>query len=113
MLVLWRMGTFILMGVGVQEDPMVRRTHLYQNQVVILSENQWFQMDLGPPTLINGIVTKGRGDKKNWVTSYSVSYSNDTQIWFYYKDSNILDAKVDNDSLPQNYHVSCVKCISH
>jgi len=51
-------------------------------------------MDLGPPTLINGIVTKGRGDKKNWVTSYSISYSNDTKIWFYYKDANHLEAKV-------------------
>ena len=113
MLVRWRMDTFILMVAGVQEGPMVRTTYQYQNLVVMLSENQWFQMDLGPPTLVNGIVTKGRGDKKNWVTSYSVSYSNDTQIWFYYKDSNILDAKVDNESLSQNYHVSRVKRISH
>ena len=64
-------------------------------------------MDLGPPKLINGIVTKGRGDKKNWVTSYSISYSNDTKIWFYYKDANHLEAKVDNHSVSQNYHVSC------
>jgi len=67
--------------------------------------HQWLQMDLGPPTLINGIVTKGRGDKKNWVTSYSISYSNDTKIWFYYKDANHLEAKVDNRSVSQNYHV--------
>ena len=52
-------------------------------------------------------MTKGRGDKKNWVTSYSVSYSNDTKIWFYYKDANHLEAKVDNSSVSQNYHVSC------
>ena len=64
-------------------------------------------MDIGPPTLINGMVTRGRGDKKNWVTSYSVSYSNDTKIWFYYKDANHLEAKVDNRSVSQNYHVSC------
>ena len=42
------------------------------------------------------ISAKGRGDKKNWVTSYSVSYSNDTKIWFYYKDANHLEAKVEN-----------------
>ena len=59
------------------------------------SEHQWLQLDLGPPTLVTGIVTKGRGDKRNWVTSYSVSYSNDTKIWFYYKDANHLEAKVD------------------
>ena len=63
-------------------------------------------MDLGPPTLINGIVTKGRGDKKNWVTSYTVSYSNDTNIWYYYKDAVQLGAKVDNSSVSQTYHVS-------
>ena len=72
-------------------------------------DHQWLQMDLGPPTLVTGIVTKGRGDKKNWVTSYSVSYSNDTKIWFYYKDANHLEAKVDNTSRTGggNYHVSC------
>jgi hypothetical protein len=64
-------------------------------------------MDLGPATLVNGIVTRGRGDKKNWVTSYSLSYSNDTQIWFYYKDANHLEAKVANASAsPQTFHVS-------
>lgn len=58
------------------------------------------------------ISAKGRGDKKNWVTSYSVSYSNDTKIWFYYKDANHLEAKVDNRSVSGggkifgNYHVS-------
>ena len=52
-------------------------------------------------------MTKGRGDKKNWVTSYSVSFSNDTKLWFYYKDANHLEAKVDNSSVSQNYHVSC------
>jgi hypothetical protein len=31
---------------------------------------------------------------QNWVTSYSLSYSNDTNIWFYYKDPNLLEAKV-------------------
>ena len=64
-------------------------------------------MDLGPPKLVTGIVTKGRGDKKNWVTSYSISYSNDTKIWFYYKDANHLEAKVDNHSVSQHFHVSC------
>ena len=41
------------------------------------------------------------------MTSYSLSYSNDTQIWFYYKDANHLEAKVDNSSASQqNFHVS-------
>jgi len=57
-------------------------------------ENQWLQVDLGPPTLVTGIITRGRGDKKNWVISYSLSFSNDTNLWFYYKDANHLEAKV-------------------
>ena len=80
---------------------------------VVIADHQWLQLDLGPPTLVTGIVTKGRGDKKNWVTSYSLSYSNDTKIWFYYKDANHLEAKVspNNGSLSSgsgsgNYHVS-------
>ena len=48
------------------------------------------------------------------MTSYSLSYSNDTKIWFYYKDANHLEAKVDpnNGSVMSsslgsgNYHVS-------
>ena len=63
-------------------------------------------MDLGPPTLVTGIVTKGRADKRNWVTSYSVSYSNDTKIWFYYKDANHLEAKVARAGYGNIYHVS-------
>ena len=35
---------------------------------------------------------------QNWVTSYSLTYSNDTNIWFYYKDANHLEAKVAGQS---------------
>jgi len=54
------------------------------------------QFDVGPPTLVTGLVTKGRGDggKKHWVTRFRISYSNDTKVWFYYKDASHLDVKV-------------------
>jgi len=72
------------------------------------NEHQWLQLDLGPATLVTGVVTRGRGDKKNWVTSYSLSYSNDTNLWFYYKDANHLEAKVEsqwsNGSLESGAH---------
>jgi len=58
------------------------------------NEHQWLQLDLGPATRVTGVLTRGRRDKRNWVTSYSLSYSNDTNIWFYYKDANHLEAKV-------------------
>lgn len=57
--------------------------------------DQWLQFDIGPPTLVTGLVTKGRGDssKKHWVTKFHVSYSNDSQDWHFYKE-NGLDIKV-------------------
>jgi len=65
-------------------------------RAVLVAVNQWLQFDIGPPTLITGLITKGRGDtgKKHWVTRYKVSYSNDSQIWYYYKDASHLEPKV-------------------
>lgn len=53
-------------------------------------------MDIGPPTTITGVVTKGRGDtgRKQWVTKYTISYSNDSTTWTFYKDSLNLETKV-------------------
>lgn len=53
-------------------------------------------MDVGPPTLITGLVTRGRGDsgKKHWVTRFRISYSNDSKTWIFYKDASHLDIKV-------------------
>ncbi|KAK2183079.1 hypothetical protein NP493_324g03010 [Ridgeia piscesae] len=57
--------------------------------------HQWLQFDVGPPTLVTGLVTKGRGDtkRKHWVTRFRLSYSNDTTTWLYYKDATHLDPK--------------------
>lgn len=57
--------------------------------------NQWIQFDVGPPTKITGVVTKGRSDtrRKHWTTSYKMSYSNDSINWFYYRDASHLDPK--------------------
>ena len=72
---------------------------------IFFADRQWLELDLGPPTTVTGLVTRGRGDKKHWVTSYSMSYSNDSQVWYYYKDANHLEAKVSNGSTSQ-FHVS-------
>ncbi|PAA85148.1 hypothetical protein BOX15_Mlig000773g3, partial [Macrostomum lignano] len=55
----------------------------------IINSNQWLQLDLGPPTKVTGLVTKGRGDGKGnaWVTAYRIAYSNDERLWTYYKDA--------------------------
>jgi lactadherin len=69
---------------------------------------QWLQFDIGPPTLVTGLVTKGRGDgpKKHWVTKFRVSYSNDTHVWHYYKENslNIKDFGGNVDREFDRYH---------
>ncbi|ESO03287.1 hypothetical protein HELRODRAFT_80599, partial [Helobdella robusta] len=52
-------------------------------------DTQWLQFDVGPPTLITGLITKGRseGKKRAWVTNFKISFSNDSNGWHYYSDS--------------------------
>lgn len=57
------------------------------------NDREWLQFDLGPPTTITGLVTRGQGDRKRYVTSYGMSYSNDSVNWYQYKDSNHIDSK--------------------
>lgn len=62
----------------------------------------WLQLDIGPPTLVTGVVTKGRGDtgRKQWVTRYRLSYTNDSESqWHVYKDEVNLEQKY----MPQYY----------
>ena len=59
-----------------------------------ISDHQWLQFDLGPATQVTGMVTRGQGDRKRFVTSYTMAYSNDSVTWYEYKDSNHLEAKV-------------------
>ncbi|KAK4467407.1 hypothetical protein MN116_008800 [Schistosoma mekongi] len=56
---------------------------------------QWLQVDVGPPTLITGVILKSRGDVKNsqYVTRFKLSYSNDTRLWYFYKDAAPLDPR--------------------
>jgi len=64
--------------------------------VIDAIDEQWLQLDIGPPTLITGMVTRGRGDtgRKHWVTRFRLSYSNDSQHWSFYKDATHLQPKV-------------------
>lgn len=71
----------------------------------LFTGNQWLQLDIGPPTLITAVVTKGRGDtgRKQWITNYRISYSNDSIDWTFYTDSLNLEKKVKvYDSLEEN-----------
>ena len=59
-------------------------------------DGEWLEVDIGHPTLVTGVVTKGRGDSKRqqWVTLYWLSYSNDSVNWYFYKDGNHLGERI-------------------
>jgi len=59
------------------------------NGVYTVTANQWLQLDVGPATLVTGVVTRGRSDgrRRHWVTKYRLSYSNDSETWHFYKQS--------------------------
>ena len=65
-----------------------------QEKYSFILDHEWLQFDLGPPTTVTGLITRGQGDKKRYVTSYSMSYSNDSSTWHFYKDANHLESKV-------------------
>lgn len=50
---------------------------------------QWLQVDLGQSTKVTGIKTQGRQDADQWVTSYTVSYSNDGTTFTSYKQNAV------------------------
>ena len=58
--------------------------------------SQWLQLDVGPATLITGLVTRGRGDarRRHWVSKLRLSYSNDSRTWHFYKRAPHLSIHV-------------------
>jgi hypothetical protein len=41
------------------------------------------------------LITKGRCDQgEQWVTKYTLAFSNDTRLWIYYNDAQRIEPKV-------------------
>lgn len=57
--------------------------------------NQWLQVDLGQKTRVTGIRTQGRSDVNQWVTSFTVSYSDDGVNFTPYNPNTVW-----NDCIP-------------
>ena len=56
---------------------------------IIKDAYQWIQVDLGFTKMVSGIVLQGRnGDYNQYVTKYTVLYSDDANSWRWVKDSN-------------------------
>ena len=57
--------------------------------------NQWLQVDLGQKTRVTGIRTQGRSDFDQWITSFTVSYSDDGVNFTPYNPNTVW-----NDCIP-------------
>lgn len=58
------------------------------------NKRQWIQVDIGPPSLVVAVVTKGKGDtkRKYWVTMFGLSFSNTTSKWNGFMDRSKPDS---------------------
>ncbi|CAF3609612.1 unnamed protein product [Rotaria socialis] len=71
--------------------------------------DQWLEFDLGHPSTVTSLITKGRGDtsQDQWVTKYKASFSNDTRLWLYYKEKSQIEPRVfagNNDRDSERIH---------
>lgn len=51
------------------------------------NNHQWLQIDLGAKSVVKRIATQGRYDANQWVTSYTVSYSNNGVRFYPYREN--------------------------
>lgn len=71
-----------------------------------LQHNSWIEVDLGGLTRVTGIATQGRRTYTQWVTSYTVSYSNDRQYWKFCEESGtskIFTGNTDKTTVVTHY----------
>lgn len=52
------------------------------------ADTEWIQVDLGADAKITGLLTQGRGDGREWVSSFAVSYSMDAYHWKHCLDAH-------------------------
>ena len=55
---------------------------------LVNNQGQWFQVDFGYTMKITRVATQGRQDADQWVTSYTLSYSQDGGHFYPYKNIN-------------------------
>ncbi len=75
------------------EDPLcgVRHARLHRRGgrawcAARRARGEWISVDLGVESTVSGVVTQGREDKAEWVTSFLLSYSLDSTRWEFARD---------------------------
>ena len=63
----------------------------------------WVQIDLGKPTLVNGVVTQGRGNANQWVTTFKVGTSTDGKTFDLVNNGALFSGNRDRHTKKENY----------
>ena len=58
-------------------------------------QRQWFQLDAGTITILKGVVTQGRQDYPQWVSSYRIDISKDGKSWEAVDCGRVFDGNTD------------------
>lgn len=62
-------------------------------------KKQWLQIKLNKVSKVKGVVTQGRADSNQWVTSFTLQYSQDGYNFKKYKNGEVLFGNKDRNSL--------------
>ena len=62
------------------------------------NQNQWIQVDLGRGEVVTAIGTQGRGDRAQWVKTYSVSYGSNGNAFESYIIDGVVKVRNNNFS---------------
>ncbi len=47
---------------------------------------QWYRISLGERTKVTGVITQGRAESGQWVTTFKFQYSDDASSWTFITD---------------------------
>ncbi|XP_033101998.1 deleted in malignant brain tumors 1 protein-like [Anneissia japonica] len=77
------------------------------------TNSQWIKVDLRVPHLVTGVMTQGRNRTGEYVTQYTVKYSNDGILWtniWRSRSENIMNfiANTDDNTIVTNYFEEAV-----
>ena len=59
----------------------------------------WFQVDLGKVTKVQGVATQGRYDGNQWVKSYTLQYSNNGKSFKNYQGGKVFKGNKDRHTV--------------
>jgi len=67
-----------------------------------LSSNEWFQVDLGQIETVSAVATQGRNSNPQWITSYTIEYSDDGSNFTNYNGGVVLTGNTDQNTVVKN-----------